>query len=498
MTSEPEPEAAAEGRRRAPFGVTDWAIWSLPARVRIPVFLVEATALLLLLALIPRSVVQGPDVGTAVVLCVAGLLHTEIAVGVERIRRRVTEALHVDLTSVWTFAGALLLPPALAAAVAVLVSSHLWWRSWRPRVPLYKQVFNTATVVLACLAAGAVTAALGDREAGFGSLADLLAVAAALLVYTTVNSCLVAGAIAVSVPQRGHDRREHDQPDLARLFGDRAENALEIATLSLGALAATALSINPYLVAFVLPPLLVLHRAVLVRHLERAASTDYKTGLLNAAAWHAQAERELSRTSRSEGPRGVLVLDLDHFKSVNDSHGHMAGDQVLAAVAEEVRSEIRERDLAGRFGGEEFVVLLTGGDRTAGRDLAAVAERIRRRIERLEVLIPTPDGPLTVAGLTVSVGGAVSSAEAGDLQSLLQIADSALYAAKRAGRNAVHMGVPVPAQAPPVPSAAPPASPPPAPTPLAPPSPPSVAKTVGPGRAAASAPRPAEPPTAAR
>src|SRR3712207_2414818 len=114
MTSDPVPDAAAEGRRRTPFGVTDWAIWSLPARVRIPVFLVEATALLLVLALIPGTVVQVVDVGldvqTIVVLCVAGLLHTEIAVGVERIRRRVTEALHVDLTSVWTFAGALLLP----------------------------------------------------------------------------------------------------------------------------------------------------------------------------------------------------------------------------------------------------------------------------------------------------------------------------------------------------------------------------------------------------
>lgn len=485
MTSEPVPGAAAEDRRRAPVGVTDWAIWSLPARVRIPVFLVEATAVLLVLALIPRTVVPAADLTAdltaAAVLCVAGLLHTEIAVGVERVRRRVTEALHVDLTSVWTFAGALLLPPAFAAAVAVLVSSHLWWRSWRPRVPLYKQVFNTATVVLACLAAGAVSAALGDREAGFGSLTDLLAAAVALLVYTTVNSCLVAGAIAVSVPPG-----ERAQPDLSRLFGDRAENALEIATLSLGALAATALSINPYLVAFVLPPLLVLHRAVLVRHLERAASTDHKTGLLNAAAWHAQAERELRRPDRADGPRGVLVLDLDHFKRVNDDNGHIAGDLVLAAVADEVRSEIRERDLAGRFGGEEFVVLLTGGDHTAGRDLVAVAERIRRRIELLEVVIPTPDGPLTVDGLTVSVGGAVRSAEVADLQSLLQIADAALYTAKRAGRNAVRMGVPVPAQAAPVP----PTAPAPAPIPLT--------KSGGRTRPGSSAPRPAEPPTAAR
>ncbi|HZG89163.1 MAG TPA: diguanylate cyclase, partial [Pseudonocardia sp.] len=92
------------------------------------------------------------------------------------------------------------------------------------------------------------------------------------------------------------------------------------------------------------------------------------------------------------------------------------------------------------------VVLLAGPDRSAGGELAAVAERIRRRIEALSVVTATPDGPLTISGLTVSVGGADASATTGDLQSLLQVADAALYAAKRAGRNRVRMGVDVPAQ----------------------------------------------------
>jgi diguanylate cyclase (GGDEF)-like protein len=305
-------------------------------------------------------------------------------------------------------------------------------------VPLYRQLFSTATVVLASLAAGGVVEALGDRAPIIGGPPDPLAVVVALLVYTTVNSCLVAGAIAMSVPQA----------DLGRLFGHWDDNALEIATLSLGALTAVALSITGWLVAFVLPPLLVLHRAELVRHLERAARTDPKTGLLNAAAWHSLAERELRRARRPEGPRGVLVLDLDHFKAVNDAHGHLVGDRVLVAVADEVRSEVREGDLAGRFGGEEFVVLVAGPDRNAGAELEAVAERIRHRIEALRVDVPTPDGPLSVAGLTVSVGGAVTSAvTGGDLQSLLQVADAALYAAKRAGRNRVRMGVALPSQA---------------------------------------------------
>ncbi|MCO1655974.1 sensor domain-containing diguanylate cyclase [Pseudonocardia humida] len=437
MSSETPRTAAPGGVERLRRRIAEWDVWSLPRRLRLPVLLVEATALLLVVALIPDAAPTASDLWLVLALCGAALAHTEIAVRVERARRRVHEDLHVDLTSVWTFAAAVLLPPAVAAGAAALVHSYVWWRAWRPRVPLYRQLFSTATVVLASLAAAGVIEAVGDRAPMIGGPPDLLAVALALLVYTTVNSCLVAGAIAMSVPQAG----------LGRLFGHWDDNALEIATLSLGGLTAVALSINPWLAAYVLPPILVLHRAVLVRQLEEAANTDAKTGLLNAAAWHAMAERELRRGRRADGPRGVLVLDLDHFKDVNDAHGHVVGDRVLAAVADELRSEVREGDLAGRFGGEEFVVLVGGPDRNAGAELEAVAERIRRRVAALQVVVPTPDGPLTVSGLTVSVGGAVASAVAGgDLQSLLQVADAALYAAKRAGRNRVRMGVAMPMQ----------------------------------------------------
>jgi diguanylate cyclase (GGDEF)-like protein len=138
----------------------------------------------------------------------------------------------------------------------------------------------------------------------------------------------------------------------------------------------------------------------------------------------------------------VLVLDLDHFKSVNDTHGHLAGDHVLAAVADVLQAEVRERDLVGRFGGEEFVVLLAGLGGEGSAELAAVAERIRRRVAGLGVEIPTPDGPLTVRGLSVSVGCAVMPDGGAELRDLLEVADRALYAAKGAGRNAVRMGSP--------------------------------------------------------
>jgi diguanylate cyclase (GGDEF)-like protein len=423
--------------------VRQWAIWSLPRRLALPVLLVEFTTLALVLFQVPSTRFDQRIVLAALTMCGLGIAHAEIALRIERVRRRITDTPHVDFSSVWTFAGAVLLPPVIAAVLALVVMTHLWGRSWRPRVPTYRHVFSTATIILACFAASAVVAAGGGRSERFlsGSGHELVVVALAVLAYTTVNTSLVAGAIAVATPQ----------PHLAKLLGGWDDVVLETATLCLGGLAAVALSINPWLVLFVLPPLLVLHRAVLVQHLKQAASTDVKTGLLNAAAWHSQAERALRRSKESQGPRGVLVLDLDHFKKVNDTYGHLAGDQVLQAVADALRGEVRDRDLVGRFGGEEFVVLLASLPGRGDTELQAVAERMRRRVAGLRVEIPTPDGPLTVAGLTVSIGGAVHPGGIQDLRSLLQIADTALYSAKRGGRDQVRVGLSAPAS--PVPTA---------------------------------------------
>lgn len=428
--------------------VARWAIWDLPRRLLTPVLTVELTALaLLMLGTVGAPPASAADMRIALLICLMGIVHTEIARDVERVRRRMTGGeMHVDLGSVWFFAGAVLLPPGYAALSALVVHTHLWLRSAYMRAPLYRQVFNASTMMISSFAASGVMAYVSELN-GIAFLTDsrtALVLILGMLVFLTINSALVAGAIAVATPHA----------KVVQMLGHWHENLLEIATLSLGALAAVAYSVNPWLLMFVLPPLLVLHRAVLVRHLEEAASTDGKTGLLNAAAWHSQAERALRRTYRPEGPRGVLVLDLDHFKAVNDNHGHLAGDHVLAAVADALRGEVRERDLVGRFGGEEFVVLLAGLEGSGTAELAAVAERIRHRIASLRVEIPTPDGPLTVAGLSVSVGGALYPGDGGDLRTLLQIADAALYAAKRAGRNMVRMGLTLPPPQPaPLPSA---------------------------------------------
>jgi diguanylate cyclase (GGDEF)-like protein len=400
------------------------------------VLVVELLAVVLLVTDVVRGAGQLTGHGATVLaaLALAGVLHTEIALRVERMRRRVTPSPHVDLSSVWTFAAALLLPPLLATLTVIVIYLHLYLRVWRPtRNPAYRWLFTTATVVLAVhAAAGAV--AYVDNSDVFDSGSGLAAIVTALLCYTAVNTCLVVGAVVLSAPER----------TFRQLLGHGDEVVLELATLSMGALAAGAISsTSPLHALLVLPPLVVLHRAVLVRHFQEVASIDGKTGLLNAAAWQDRAQRLLQRAQRNQGGAAVLILDLDHFKLVNDRHGHLAGDRVLMSVAEALRAEVRDNDLVGRFGGEEFVIMLPGHD-GAGYDrveLEAVADRIRRRVDALGVEVATADGALTVGDLSVSVGGASFPDDAADLDGLLEVADSALYAAKRSGRNAVRMGL---------------------------------------------------------
>lgn len=419
------------GRRPS---LTHWAVWGLPSRLIAAVLLVECTAVALMLADVVARPVTTPSFPVIALLVGMAVAHTEITLGVERMRRRVAGTPHIDLSSVWTFAAALLLPPVWASAVVLVIYLHLWFRVSRPtRVPVHRVVFTTSTVILAVHAAEA-TMNYSRLEVGqFGTPQGLFVVVLALLAYTTVNTCLVIGAIVMSAP----DTR------LPQVIGNGDEVVLEIATLSLGGLVAAVMtSANIWYVVLAFPALLVLHRAVLVRQLEEAASTDSKTGLLNSAGWHTQASRVLRRAQRDRQGTAVLMLDLDHFKSVNDDHGHVAGDQVLGEVAAALRDEVRDGDLVGRFGGEEFVILLPGIDPTAKGDseVHAIAERIRRRISGLCVVVPTPDGPLTVQDLTVSVGGATHPRDGASLEQVLSAADAALYTAKRAGRNAVRFG----------------------------------------------------------
>jgi diguanylate cyclase (GGDEF)-like protein len=430
--------------------VARWEVWRLHRPVLSAILLVDGLAVLLVAVQTVSLHSQAREVALVGALALLGVVHTEIASTVERMRRRVSGTSYYDLSSVWTCAAALLFPPPLTAALVVVLYLHLWVRVWRPaKSLLHRNIYTTASVVLAAQAAQAVVAHLGGVPGLAAGAGGLGVVVLAVLTYAVVNNGLVIGVIAldpeVPVPP-GRGRLRH-------LLGQLDDVVLELATLSLGALTAVALIHNPWLVLLVLVPLLVLHRADMARQLEQRAAMDGKTGLLNAAAWHDKAERALHRAQRQGGAAGVLILDLDHFKAVNDTYGHLAGDEVLVAVAAALRAEVREGDVVGRFGGEEFVVLLRDLELTSAgrRQLEAVAERIRARVERLAVVVDTPDGPLTIRGLSTSVGGVFHLGRTSTLQQVLGAADAALYAAKREGRNLVRWGPPggVPIAAPP-------------------------------------------------
>lgn len=174
--------------------------------------------------------------------------------------------------------------------------------------------------------------------------------------------------------------------------------------------------------------------------LETLATTDALTGLLNRRALWDRARVELARAQREHTPLSLLVLDLDHFKQVNDRWGHPAGDAVLHHVAGLMQGTVRRTDVVGRLGGEEFVVLLP----QAGAEAAAhLADKLRRSVETSPTPWPASVGPGVVnpppeLPVTVSIGGAsLSPGAQGSLELLLGLADQALYRAKAEGRNRV-------------------------------------------------------------
>lgn len=165
----------------------------------------------------------------------------------------------------------------------------------------------------------------------------------------------------------------------------------------------------------------------LIRGLRERASRDHLTGLLNRGTFMDLAGAELKRLRASGSGAAVVLADLDHFKAVNDEHGHRAGDAALKAFAEACRESVRSTDLVGRYGGEEFVLFLPGATQKRAEDIAL---EISKRMATMEV----PGGG---AFPTVSYGVTSSTPATADLTFMIEVADAALYSAKAQGRNRI-------------------------------------------------------------
>jgi diguanylate cyclase (GGDEF)-like protein len=397
----------------------------LPLRALVYVLAVDLAAVVVMAAAFVWRPVTSQDWLVGGLLFLGAAVHAEAARHIERIRITRNDRPFIDLKSMWTFAGLLLihLGPALALVTATFA---YWWARNEQRPAPHRWTFSWATVVLGTAAAALVL--LGtDRGTLLTSAAGptgLVLIALAAVVRWTVNHGLVVGIILLISPS----------PSVRRHLASPSDTLLGLGALALGAALAVLTAASPWLVPILLVPVITLHRGVLVDQFRHAARTDAKTGLANGAAWAEIAAKELVRARRVHTGLAVLMVDLDNFKAVNDAHGHLAGDEVLRAVAATLSAEVRAYDAVGRFGGEEFVVLLSGVDTSSA---TRTAERLRARIGAIDLTVPGVGGSSRIRGLTASIGCVASPDAAGTVDELVGAADGALYEAKRAGRDRV-------------------------------------------------------------
>jgi diguanylate cyclase (GGDEF)-like protein len=333
-----------------------------------------------------------------------------------------------DLLSAWWLPIALLLPPLYAMLAPLVIGAVLFLRV-RP-TPVYRRAFNSAALGLAGAAAsatfhltvpGAVRVSLAGPDAWLTRPAVVLTAVGCAVMFALLSSAIQS--VATHLAQPG--------APLVATIRDRESLLLDLTETCVGILVAITCALSFLLLLVALPPVILLQRCLMHQQLAAAARTDPKTGLLNATAWQREADAEVSRAQRSGVPLALLLVDVDHFKRVNDRHGHLIGDQVLRALAAELRQQVRESDVVGRFGGEEFTVLLP---RTDATEACRIAERLRTSASLLRVC--ATEAKIKV---TVSIGVAVLGQHGGDLFELLAAADLALYRAKDAGRDTVRL-----------------------------------------------------------
>jgi diguanylate cyclase (GGDEF)-like protein len=407
----------------------EWPLWQLP-RWLVAYIAVATVAYLSAIAL---AVAAEPGLESPRNLWLCGVLLLCTALTVELTKRSGENAgLIKDVYAVWELPVAILLPPVYALLVPAF---RLTLTQLRVRhVPLHRRVFTTAVIGLSYASASMVFHGITGQ--GFGTVTLpasgatlwVAAVAAAAVTQWVINTSLLFPAIKGSDPT----------VTIRELYLARERVQNDVAEICVAVLVTLGVAVTPLTLVLAFPFVTLLQRSFRHVQLVNASRVDTKTGLLNAGTWEREAATEVARAVRTHTSLAVALIDIDHFKAVNDSFGHLAGDRALRTIARALPIFLREYDLVGRFGGEEFALLLP---QAKALDAYRIAERIRAHIGSMPITVSDDTGAETVR-VSISIGVAAFGARWGNssgaqLTELLAAADGALYQAKRSGRNQV-------------------------------------------------------------
>ena len=406
--------------------IKNWAWWRLPLLLRAYVGTVVLASFGFACFAASQTTWSGADAWRFALLLGCGLVSVAATPRMAYLQGGMTR----DFLTVWVMPIAILLPPVYAVVTPVPLLVLTQWRIHRGIV--YRRAFTAAALGLAYGGASYIFRLFPDSFAGptigtgVHALTWTVAVALCEVVGGRGHRFLILGGIKLADPSA---RLIEQELNREALQGDFAE-------FDLGVLITVVVAVNPVLAVFAVPTVLLCRRFMMHAQLVAQSRLDTKTGLLNASTWEREAAAEITRALRTQSPLALALVDIDHFKAVNDTYGHLVGDKALRVVTDALRGQLRAYDLAGRFGGEEFVVLLPHAREA---DALSVAERLRAHIAAMSI----PVGDDMVSGpfvkLTISVGVAALDGAGRELTDMLAAADAALYYAKETGRNKTHV-----------------------------------------------------------
>ena len=403
-----------------------WAWWQVPLGLRVYVAVVPLVAFGLTCYAASQTTWHATEVAKFLLLVGCGMVSVAATPRTAYLQGGMTR----DFLTVWVLPVAILLPPVYAMLTPIPLQILTQLRVHHGVV--YRRVFTVAAIALAYGAASLLFRAFpasfagGSIGTGMHALTFTLAVAACEIVGGRGHQLLIVVGMKLTDPTIRIAALELNREALQ---GDFAE-------FDLGVLITVVVAVNVALAVFAVPTVLLVRRFMMHAQLLAQSRIDTKTGLLNASTWEREAAVEITRAVRTGTPLALALVDIDHFKMVNDTYGHLVGDKALRAVTDALRSQLRAYDLAGRFGGEEFVVLLP---QAREMDAINVAERLRAHIANMSIPVGNDIESGPSIKLTISVGVAALDGVSRELTDMMAAADAALYYAKETGRNRTHV-----------------------------------------------------------